>query len=115
MWQNSPFKQKNDYKSLAKKKELAQSVRNYVKFSDVVKGGKKHTNFENSQKKTFLFNLPGYKFDTSVNGTHRMLTKRSAIAKFPINLLVSVRICGVRVTTRKTAIFPTIPIILIKL
>lgn len=53
---------------------------------------------------------PGNKFDNSVNGTHRIFTSRSATAKFAINWLVSVRICGDLLTTIKTAMFPTIPI-----
>lgn len=61
------------------------------------------------------FYLPGYKFDTSVNGTHKVLTNKSAIAKLPMNLLVNVRICGDLVTTIKTAMFPIIPITLIEL
>lgn len=57
---------------------------------------------------------PGYKFDTSVKGTQTTFTNKSATARFPINLLVRVRICGDLVTTMKTATFPTTPIMLIK-
>lgn len=59
--------------------------------------------------------LPGYKFDTNVNGTQTTFTNKSATAKFPMNLFVSVRICGDLVTTRNTATFPITPIKLIKL
>lgn len=62
---------------------------------------------------SFLTELPGYKLETSVNGTHTTFTSKSATAKFPINLFVKVLICGDLVTTMNTATFPTTPIILI--
>lgn len=54
--------------------------------------------------------LPGYRFDTSVNGTHTTLTSKSATAKLPINLFVKVLIWADLVTTTNTATFPTTPI-----
>lgn len=57
--------------------------------------------------------LPGYKFETSVNGTHTTLTSKSATAKLPINLFVKVLIWADFVTTTNTATFPTTPMILI--
>lgn len=59
--------------------------------------------------------LPGYKFDTKVNGTQTTLTSKSATAKFAINLFVNVLICGDLVTTIKTATLPITPIKLIML
>lgn len=67
---------------------------------------------ENGEKKAEN-SLPGYKFDTNVNGTQTTLTSKSAMAKFPMNLFVSVRICGDFVTTINTATFPITPIMLI--
>lgn len=55
--------------------------------------------------------LPGYRFDTSVNGTHTTLTSKSATAKLPINLFVKVLIWADLDTTTNTATFPTTPMI----